>query len=749
MSRSLLNTFALLALGTLIALTTACGKDSSTTPTPPPPPQPTQPPPPPPTPVATRITITPDSVTLTEIGQMVQLTAQVYDQNDNVITGALVTWRSLDFAVASVNSSTGVVTARKSGTTPITARSGDAVQFVEVKVVQTPGSIVIESEKTTLTAIGETHQLSARVLDTNKRTIEGADVNWQSGNADVARVNASGLLTAVNRGVAAITATSGEVSGSIEMTVMQVPASIVIDPEEATLAAAGDTVQLTATVSDRNGHTIEDAAVTWESGDDAIATIDDQGLVTATDSGTVEITARSGDASSTLSVTVKGEVTDREVLTILYHATKGEHWTNKGNWLSDAPLGEWYGIKTNFAGEVTRIELPQNNLRGPIPAELCYLSSLEGLELPWNKLTGNIPPELGLLTNLILLWLSSNELTGNIPPELSQLTNLSLMWLGENRLTGGIPPEFGQLTSLRGLSIHDTELTGVIPSELGQLTSLTVISLLNNKMTGIIPPELGQLYSLEYLELQGNEFTGTIPHELGQTKLVRLGLSSNKLTGDIPLELTQLRGLTDLSLSSNRLTGEIPPELAQLTRLTSLRLGKNRLTGTIPPELAQLTELTILDLENNRLDGIIPPELAELTKLTYLDLGHNALTGTIPPEFGRLSKLRSLWLNQNLLTGTIPTVVGELESLAVLAIDGNRLMGGIPDELGQLSSLEWLWLADNPGLTGPLPDSFSGLENMRFLTLSNTGLCVPPTSLFRTWIDGIQDARGVLYCSGP
>lgn len=696
-----------------------------------------------------RIEIEPAEATLTAIGETVQLAARVLDRSGQAIAGANVTWRSNDTAVAGVSAS-GLVTAVNNGTARITARSGSTEQGITVKVMQTPTGIVIDTPEANFTAIGETVQLAAMVVDPNNRTIEKAGVTWRSGDASVATVSTDGLVTAVNNGATTITATSGDLSASIDVTVSQTPASIVIDPDRVNITEIEMTVQLSASVLDSNGHEIEDAEISWSSSDEAIATVDEQGLVTGVAGGTVVITARSGDVSTTSLVLIKGPGLDRETLTVLYRATNGDEWTNNDNWLSNRPLGDWYGVTTNFAGEVVRLDLKRNNLRGPIPGELCQLSALERLELPWNKLTGNIPPELGLLTNLTFLWLASNELTGNIPPELGMLTELGLLWLEGNRLTGGIPPEFGHLASLRSLGISSNKLNGDIPPELGQLTSLTSISLLNNELSGDIPPELGHLYNLTHLDLDGNKLTGNIPPEFGQlTRLIRLGLSANELAGGIPPELARLTGLNELSLSSNRLTGEVPLELAQLTHLTYLSLGKNRLEGIIPPELALLSNLTFLDLDNNRLDGTIPPELAQLSNLENLKLDHNELTGTIPPELAELSKLRELFLNYNRLDGTIPPELALLGSLRVLALSDNRLTGGIPDELGQLTGLIWLWLEGNPGLTGPLPDSFTGLTSMSLLRLHNTGLCVPPTSAFRTWIDGIQSADGVEYCSGP
>ena len=154
------------------------------------------------------------------IGETVQLTATVLDRSGQTIAGANVTWRSSDPGVARV-SATGLVTSTGNGTARITARSGGTEQGITVRVMQTPTGITIEPSMALLTAIGETVQLAAKVVDPNNRTIDEAAVAWQSGDASVATVSADGLVTAVNDGVATITATSGDLSASSEVTVMQ------------------------------------------------------------------------------------------------------------------------------------------------------------------------------------------------------------------------------------------------------------------------------------------------------------------------------------------------------------------------------------------------------------------------------------------------------------------------------------------------------------------------------------------------
>ncbi len=114
---------------------------------------------------------------------------------------------------------------------------------------------------------------------------------------------------------------------------------------------------------------------------------------------------------------------DRDILEILYNTTDGPNWTNDTNWLTDAPLGDWYGVDTDVAGRVTRLDLSGR-----------YDS--EGREWIPHGLSGTIPFELGNLANLSSLYLNHNDLTGTIPTELGNLANLAVLSLGSNSLSG-------------------------------------------------------------------------------------------------------------------------------------------------------------------------------------------------------------------------------------------------------------------------------------------------------------------------
>lgn len=387
--------------------------------------------------------------------------------------------------------------------------------------------------------------------------------------------------------------------------------------------------------------------------------------------------------------------TDRAALTALYEATNGGSWKNSSNWLSDAPLAQWYGVEVDASGRVAELQLEGNDLEGRIPPEIGDLHGLTGLDLGKNALTGPIPPEIGGLADLRSLVLWSNHLEGPIPPRIERLSSLRELHLSDNELTGPIPPEIGRLSRLRGLGLWSNDLEGSIPPELGDLAALTRLWLSSNDLAGPIPPGIGRLSQLQSLSLWANDLEGSIPSELG----------------DLP-------ALRELWLDYNDLTGPIPPELGRLSQLRALHLGHNALTGRIPPEIGRLSQLRTLALWSNGLEGPIPAELAaSLPWLTELRLERNALSGPIPPSLGDLKRLEQLSLAQNDLSGPVPAELAGIFQLRALAVNGN------------------------PRLSGLLPVGLKDLEHLTTLHAGGTGLCAPADPDFRAWLGTLRAPR--------
>ena len=158
--------------------------------------------------------------------------------------------------------------------------------------------------------------------------------------------------------------------------------------------------------------------------------------------------------------------TDREALIALYNATDGQNWIADHNWMTDAPIADWYGVEVDLQGRVVKLVLSGNRLSGEIPPDLSNLVNLRVLAFQGNRLNGKIPPELGRLTNLRLLWLDDNQLSGEIPPELGNLVKVQVLSLSSNRLSGEIPPELGNLVNLTRMFLGGNKLTGCVPMSL-------------------------------------------------------------------------------------------------------------------------------------------------------------------------------------------------------------------------------------------------------------------------------------------
>lgn len=189
-----------------LACAAACG-DGGTSP-PPPPPDPPRP---------TTLAISPATAQLTALAATIQLTAEIRDQNGQVMTGTTVTWASSAPAVATV-SAAGLVTAVGTGITTVTAMAGAASGQATVTVMQSVDAVVVSPAMATA-APGDTLRLVAEAVDGNGHRVEGAEFAWTSSEVTVATVDSAGLVRARVPGGATITARIGTIAGTADLTV--------------------------------------------------------------------------------------------------------------------------------------------------------------------------------------------------------------------------------------------------------------------------------------------------------------------------------------------------------------------------------------------------------------------------------------------------------------------------------------------------------------------------------------------------
>jgi hypothetical protein len=192
----------------------------------------------------------------------------VKDSSGSTLGGHTVTWGSSAPGIATVNASTGLVTAIAAGTATVVASTSGypaATRTTTVTVTAPPAPvpalIAITPAGATL-SIGATQQMTGVVKDSSGTTITGLAITWSANPTTVATVNSStGLVTAVSAGtvsISAATATAPWATRFVSLTVLpnppptQVLTTIVVTPASQSLLAT-ETQQFTATGYDKDG----------------------------------------------------------------------------------------------------------------------------------------------------------------------------------------------------------------------------------------------------------------------------------------------------------------------------------------------------------------------------------------------------------------------------------------------------------------------------------------------------------------
>ena len=163
----------------------------------------------------TDVTLSQDKADLTKAGETLQLTVTV---KPSYADNKTITWKSSDEKVATVDKD-GKVTAVANGTATITATSADgkhsATAAITVKIA--PEKLTLTAENKTLTKVGETLQITAKIEPDNAYD----KLIWKSSDERVATVDVDGKVTAAGNGKAIITATTedGKLSESVTITV--------------------------------------------------------------------------------------------------------------------------------------------------------------------------------------------------------------------------------------------------------------------------------------------------------------------------------------------------------------------------------------------------------------------------------------------------------------------------------------------------------------------------------------------------
>ncbi|HYT73081.1 MAG TPA: Ig-like domain-containing protein [Gemmatimonadales bacterium] len=170
-------------------------------------------------PVVARVTVLPDTATVTTGGAL-QLAAALFDAEGHPLTGRSVIWSSSDPPFAAV-SAAGLVTGLAHGRSTITAASGRASGSAEIKVFAPVNFVTVDQGDQTI-VVGGAVRLSATARDWRGTRLAGRPLTWSSLDPGTAAVAPDGFVSGLAPGSATITATSEGQTGATTIDVTRV-----------------------------------------------------------------------------------------------------------------------------------------------------------------------------------------------------------------------------------------------------------------------------------------------------------------------------------------------------------------------------------------------------------------------------------------------------------------------------------------------------------------------------------------------
>jgi len=159
------------------------------------------------------------------------------------------------------------------------------------------------SPGTATVAVGATVQLQAQLYASNDQVMTGSPVTWTS-SSPAASVTGQGLVLGLSAGSATISAASGGVSGTAQVTVVAPVASVDVSPADTSIVL-GASVRLTATVRGSDGGVLTGRAVTWSADPASVVTVSSEGVVRTWSQGQATVSATSEGKSGSAAVTVQ------------------------------------------------------------------------------------------------------------------------------------------------------------------------------------------------------------------------------------------------------------------------------------------------------------------------------------------------------------------------------------------------------------------------------------------------------------
>ncbi|MEM8893404.1 MAG: leucine-rich repeat domain-containing protein, partial [Bacteroidota bacterium] len=368
------------------------------------------------------------------------------------------------------------------------------------------------------------------------------------------------------------------------------------------------------------------------------------------------LTLQSANINVTFSVNVPAEVA---ALTALYNATEGPDWDTNTGWTIEPDLDDWFGVTTNAQGQVTTLNLSDNNLVGDVPNAFANLTNATNIDLSENSITDL--PDLSGITGLFNLDISDNNLlfdaiipnaditgadyapqkpigevvtfTANVVDAITISTGVDFSANGNVytwKLDGTVVPE---------ATSEDYAIAALLPEDAGVYTlevtnpaapDLTLVSApITLEVTEFWPINVADSLMLlsVYNTLGGPSWTSSerwiddsVTYwegvNLFRGSVSSLVLPDNNLVGDFPALIAgSFASLDTLILSGNSLA-TMPTDFSNADNLRLLNLADNNLT--MLPDSTGMDSLRAVVVGGNRVFYAELESFVELPTFTYL-----------------------------------------------------------------------------------------------------------------------------------
>lgn len=153
--------------------------------------------------------------------------------------------------------------------------------------------------------IGQSTQLQVKYFDDQSVQLSGRTISYSSSNQASLQVSGTGLVTAVAVGSATISAVVEGVVGSLSVTSIVTPVSVVAITPANPSVVEGQTITLTGQARSSQGTPLTDRTVSWTSANTARATVSSSGVVTGVTPGYVYIRATADARTDSINLRVR------------------------------------------------------------------------------------------------------------------------------------------------------------------------------------------------------------------------------------------------------------------------------------------------------------------------------------------------------------------------------------------------------------------------------------------------------------